>query len=54
MGEFKLYAYFNLSRLRKEYPVYRCKGAGEALLALAPEWKPGAETARHERIAYAA
>ncbi|WP_429294167.1 hypothetical protein [Paraburkholderia sp. CI3] len=41
--EFRLYAYFNLTRLRKDYPVYRSKGACEAMLALAPEWRPGAE-----------
>ncbi|MBN3756081.1 hypothetical protein G3N95_24285 [Paraburkholderia sp. Tr-20389] len=41
--EFKLYAYFNLTRLRTDYPAYRSKGACEAMLALAPEWRPGAE-----------
>ncbi|QGS32434.1 hypothetical protein [Cupriavidus metallidurans] len=39
-GEFKLHAYLNLTRLRDEYPVYQCGGARQALLALAPEWKP--------------
>lgn len=53
-GAFKLYAYFNLVRLRKGYPVYRCKGAREALLALAPEWKPGAELSVIEPIVHAA
>jgi hypothetical protein len=41
--DFRLYAYFNLTRLRKDYSVYRSKGACEAMLALAPEWRPGAE-----------
>jgi hypothetical protein len=39
-GQFRLYAYLNLTRLRHDYPVYECKGAEEALLAMAPEWKP--------------
>ena len=38
--EFPLYAYMNLTRLRHGYPVYECKGAEDALLAMAPEWKP--------------
>jgi len=37
---FKLHAYMNLARLRGEYPVYGCGGAEDALLAMAPEWKP--------------
>jgi hypothetical protein len=37
---FKLHAYMNLGRLRHGYPVYRCAGAEDALLAMAPEWKP--------------
>jgi hypothetical protein len=37
---FHLYAYLNLTRLRRDCPVYECKGAEEALLAMAPEWKP--------------
>lgn len=37
---FRLYAYLNLTRLRHDYPIYECKGAEEALLAMAPEWKP--------------
>ena len=37
---FKLYAYMNLARLRQDYPVYECKGAKDALLAMAPEWRP--------------
>jgi hypothetical protein len=36
---FHLYAYLNLTRLRHDYPIYECKGAEEALLAMAPEWK---------------
>lgn len=38
--EFSLYAYMNLARLRDNYPVYECKGAKDALLAMAPEWNP--------------
>lgn len=52
--EFRLYAYFNLIRLRKDYPVLHCKGAREALLALAPEWKPGAELTMVEPLVRAA
>jgi hypothetical protein len=37
----RLYAYLNLTRLRGDYPVYRCNGAEDALLTMAPEWKPG-------------
>ena len=37
---FNLYAYLNLTRLRHGYPVYECRGAEGALLAMAPEWKP--------------
>jgi hypothetical protein len=36
---FRLYAYMNLARLRQEYPIYGCKGAKDALLAMAPEWR---------------
>lgn len=39
-GEFDLYAYLNLARLRDEYPVYACHGAEEALLAMSPDWRP--------------
>ncbi len=42
-GKFKLYAYLNLTRLRRDYPIYDCKGAEEALLAMAPEWTPNVE-----------
>jgi len=37
-GEFKLYAYMNLTRLMSSYPIYPCEGAREALLIMAPEW----------------
>jgi hypothetical protein len=37
---FKLHAYLNLARLRHDYPAYECGGAEDALLAMAPEWKP--------------
>lgn len=36
--EFSLYAYLNLLRLRNAYPIYGCKGAKEAILAMTPEW----------------
>lgn len=42
-GTFHLYAYLNLTRLRRTYPVIECRGAEEALLAMAPEWKPAEE-----------
>jgi hypothetical protein len=37
--DFSLYAYLNLARLMQDYPVYECKGAKDALLAMAPEWR---------------
>jgi hypothetical protein len=37
---FRLYAYLNLTRLRRDYPTLASKGAEEALLAMAPEWTP--------------
>ena len=37
---FHLYAYMNLTRLRRDCPAYECKGAEDALLSMAPEWKP--------------
>ena len=43
--KFQLYAYMNLTRLRPDCAVYRCRGAREALLAMAPEWKPAQESA---------
>lgn len=37
--DFSLFAYLNLTRLRRKYPIYDdCKGAQDALLAMAPEW----------------
>lgn len=38
--DFHLYAYLNLTRLRRDYPIRGCKGAEEALLAMAPEGMP--------------
>jgi len=43
-NSFHLYAYMNLTRLRRHYPVYDCRGAEDALLAMAPEWKPNLGT----------
>lgn len=43
-GTFRPYAYLNLTRFRRAYPAIECKGAEEALLAMAPEWKPIEET----------
>jgi hypothetical protein len=45
LGEdvFRLYAYLNLTRLRRDYPILRCKGAEEAVLAMVPEWTPAVE-----------
>lgn len=37
-NDFSLYAYLNLTRLRREYPLYECKGARDALLSMTPEW----------------
>ncbi len=48
-AEFRLYAYLNLTRLRRDYAILGCKGAEDALLAIAPEWnvtKSGAPSAR--------
>ena len=42
-GGFDRYAYLNLTRLRNEYPIYECKGAKEAILAMTPEWQPDSE-----------
>jgi hypothetical protein len=36
---FRLYAYMNLTKLRHDYPVLECKRAGDALLAMAPEFR---------------
>jgi len=38
---FQLHAYMNLTNLKNTYPVYRCEGASEALLTMAPEWRDG-------------
>ncbi len=35
---FKLHAYFNLTKLKSEYPVYECHGIQEALRTMTPEW----------------
>lgn len=35
---FKLHAYFNLTALISEYPVYECHGIKEALRTMTPEW----------------
>ncbi len=35
---FELYAYFNITRLRNEYPIYECLGVKEALRVMTPEW----------------
>lgn len=39
-NSFHLHAYLNLTRLKRDYPIYICKGAADALLAMAPEWTP--------------
>ena len=36
--EFTLYAYFNLTALKNDYPVYDCHGVKQALQAMTPEW----------------
>ncbi|PSV38634.1 hypothetical protein [Photobacterium sp. GB-36] len=36
---FKLYAYFNITRIRESYPIYECGGASMALKAMTPEWQ---------------
>lgn len=37
-SSFKLRSYLNLTRLRRNYPIYGCAGAQEALLMMGPEW----------------
>lgn len=32
-------AYLNLTQLRDDYPIYKCKGAKEALYIMSPYWK---------------
>jgi len=39
--DFRLNAYMNLTRLRKEYPIYNCKGAKDVLLTVTPDWRHG-------------
>ena len=36
--QFKLQAYFNLTALKNDYPVYDCLGVMEALKIMTPEW----------------
>ena len=36
--KFSLFAYMNLTDLRCGYPIYECRGAKDALLAMGPEW----------------
>ena len=36
---FSLHAYMNLINLRDRYPIYGCKGAKDALLAMGLEWR---------------
>lgn len=39
-GSEEPYAYINLTRLKRRYPIYgECLGAHHALLAMAPEWR---------------
>ena len=39
-GSFTLYAYMNLLRLRRNYPLYtNCKGAQDAILAMSPNFR---------------
>lgn len=42
-AEFHLYAYFNLTALKNEYPVYKCHGVKEALRTMTPEWRKNNE-----------
>jgi hypothetical protein len=46
-GKFNEYpkAYLNLTNLRAEYPVYPCRGAQDALLAMSSDWNPAQEEA---------
>lgn len=36
--DFILYAYFNLTALKNDYPIYDCRGVKDALQAMTPEW----------------
>jgi hypothetical protein len=38
-GDFSLAAYFNLTELKSEYPIYECKGVNEALRLMTPDWR---------------
>lgn len=38
-GEYKLYAYFNLTDLKDSYPIYNCHGVKEALRIMTPDWR---------------
>lgn len=40
---FKLHAYLNIARLQRDYPIYECEGAQQALLAMTPEWRAANE-----------
>jgi len=48
--EFRLYAYLNLTRLRRDYAILGCKGAEDALLAMAPEWSSTKTPAEQDRV----
>ena len=52
--EFSLHAYLNLTRLRNEYPIYGCKGAKDAILAMTPEWQPDSGKLKFEQSSLAA
>jgi hypothetical protein len=36
---FSLHAYMNLTNLRKSYPILKCGGVNDAILAMTPEWR---------------
>lgn len=36
--KFVLHAYFNITELKEDYPIYECHGVKEALRAMTPEW----------------
>ena len=38
-GDFKIYAYLNLTDMKRHYPILECHGAAEALLSMSPEWR---------------
>jgi hypothetical protein len=44
---YELHAYMNLTSFKSEYPIYDCKGIGEALWAMAPEWTPDNKSPSH-------